>query len=282
MRRGAQEPGRMQSRRGSIATSPMDPFGVVNVVVPELVLASCSARTSTLTRERWPAGGWGYGVGAPEFSSSASCAGASTPLPVGSMPLVTITTAMDMPRKPCVGTIALSTKSEPTHDLRRGRRDGDVGTCGVAGTGGRGGPGTMLSGRPRAPLARTVVTLTVGHSHITGLAVDMHATPVIVSLLWSYVTHFTLGVLPTLLRTCGLPRGDGPMMADGRRPSHIISQELRCHRIARRAAELRLGMMLAALAPAPTVHLPSHGMFVPAPSLFAHSTHRTIGRLGND
>ncbi len=42
-RRGVQEPGRMQSRRGSIATTPMDPVGVGNVVVPEFLLASRSA-----------------------------------------------------------------------------------------------------------------------------------------------------------------------------------------------------------------------------------------------
>ncbi len=39
-RRGTQEPGRMRSRGGSIATRPMDPEGMGNVVVPELLVAS--------------------------------------------------------------------------------------------------------------------------------------------------------------------------------------------------------------------------------------------------
>ncbi len=42
-RRGVQEPGRMQGRRGSIATTSMDPAGMGNVVVPEFLLAPRSA-----------------------------------------------------------------------------------------------------------------------------------------------------------------------------------------------------------------------------------------------
>ncbi len=53
------------------------------------------------------------------------------------------------------------------------------GVTGEIGTGERGGPGTLLTGRPRAPQARTLVTPTDGHRHVTGIAVDRYASPLI-------------------------------------------------------------------------------------------------------
>ncbi len=274
-RQGAQVSGRRKSRRRPIAPRPMDLAGVGNVVVPERVLEPVFARTSTLPREGWPAGSWGHGVGAPYVFSSASFAGASTPLSDGMMPLPRDATAMVIPRKPCVGTSRFAAVYHSTHDFRRRWNETDAVTSGTEWGRGRGGAGRTCSGWPRAPLTCTLNSVMM--THLTVHAVNFILAPFVVSPMSHYGLDHILGSLCMLRCVCEMPHGDALGMADGRRPSHFISQGLRCHRIARRASELMSAMMTAAPTQTPTVRPPPPGPCVPPPPTTVTSTWVVLG-----
>ncbi len=225
---------RKKSRGGIIAWS-MNPgaWGLVGVV--ELSLLSGYARTPTGPSRGWPAEGWGCSVDVREVFLMPVFAGTPTLQSDGKGPLWTSTKARGEDREPCVGTVMVTTRLQPTHDYRRAGEGMDA--VGDAGDGelcvGRGDGRMTLSGRPRALTAvcdtdftapRTVFLL-----HLSILA----STWTVVLLASCHIAH-TIS-----LAIDNVSYVDAPRMADGTLPSHFLSRPLRRLRVLRRAARRR-------------------------------------------
>jgi hypothetical protein len=149
--------------RGGIIARPMNPgpWGIVGVV--EFFLLPGSAQTPTGSRSGRPAAGWGCSVDVRESFSSSSFARTPTLRSDGRWLLRAPAKTTTMDREPCVGTVLLTTTSQPTHDCRRGGAETGAGR-GVRGGGARVGRGEVLivcSGRPRARTAAFTTTCTV-------------------------------------------------------------------------------------------------------------------------